>query len=349
MGNPGRFLSPAASLGIVLLALAGCTSHDQDSALITPADAPRLPARGFFMGVLPSPASGQDWGSAYAQAAQHAEWVPVWGQPTPFYDLAGVLGGDWGRTFVEGYIRSNGMFPLIHLSFFGAGVALITPPGMEGATLSTPEWRRAYTQAALDVVRVSRPLYLSLGNEVNRWLEKYGDADGDPNGFRHFLSLYEETYDAVKQISPAARVFCTFAREIQSEHRAADLGVLGRFKPEKLDLLVLTSYPYSVQGINLPSDIPVDYYSQISNYLPGKPFGFSELGWPARVEFGGEQGQADFLAAAAGPLTRDRGVPLHLFGWAWLHDLDANDFLGLIRMDGTEKTAYGTWKTLSGR
>lgn len=352
MRSGGRLPVPilvAAALWTAARALAGCAKAGDEDSTVLPADAPALPARGFFMGVLPNPAEGQDWEGAYAQAAQYSEFVPVWGRPDPFYTLPDALGGDWGRTFVEGYIRSNGMFPIVHLSFFGTGVVLITPPGLESATLSTPAWRQAYTQAALDVVQAARPLYLSLGNEVNRWFEKYGAGDADPNGFQHYVSLYEETYEAVKRLSPATRVFCTFAREIQMEFREADLGVLDRFNPDKLDLLVLTSYPYAVQSINKPSDIPLDYYTRASDRFPGKPFGFSELGWPARVEFGGEQGQADFLTLAAGALTRGRGIPLHLLGWAWLHDQDANDYIGLILRNGTEKLAYGVWKTLSGR
>lgn len=69
----------------------------------------------------------------------------------------------------------------------------------------------------LDVVRASKPLYLSVGNEVNRWYEKYGANSSSPNGFQHFVTLYEEIYDAVKELSPETKVFCTFAREIVAE------------------------------------------------------------------------------------------------------------------------------------
>ena len=64
------------------------------------------------------------------------------------------------------------MFPLVHLSFIGPGVAFVRPPDMENTNLSYPKWRDTYKQAALDVIEASRPPYLSLGNEVNRWYEK---------------------------------------------------------------------------------------------------------------------------------------------------------------------------------
>ncbi len=329
------------------LMIGGCDNKQPNSPSgpVVPMDAPQLPSRGFFMGVLPTPAQGQSFEDAYAQAAQYSEFVPVWGRPTPFYNFAEDLRGSWGRTFVKQLIRDNGMFPIIHLSFIDRGVTLVRPPSMEHATLSDPAWRSAYKQAAIDVVKSSRPLFLSLGNEVNRWYEKYGQEG--PNAFTNYVNLYEEIYDTMKVLSPETKVFCVFAREIVSENREADLKVLRLFNPSKLDLLIFTSYPYATGKTN-PAMIPDDYYSQAADYLPGKPFGFSEIAWASLPALGGEQAQADFIQQATHRLTRQRGINLHLFGWAWLHDLNKDDAVGLIKIDGTEKIGYGVWKSLSG-
>jgi hypothetical protein len=336
------FLSIACALALLL------SCHPAERT-VTPIDNPSLPARGFFMGVLPMPGAGQSFDSVFRQAARYSEFVPVWGKPSPFYEMAADLRGSWGTSFVSDYTRGSGMFPIVHLSFMAEGMTLSTPPGMTGATLSTPAWREAYLHAALDVLRAVKPRYLSLGNEVNRWYEKYGAADTNPNGFQNFVNLYEEAYDSVKQLSPETKVFCVFAREIVDENRGADLEVLSRFNPDKLDLLAFTSYPFAVQATNRPDSIPDDYYSRALTIMPGKPFGLIEIGWTDADFFGGEQGQADFLTQAAGRLTRSQGVNLSLLGWAWLHDLDTSDHAGLIHSDGTEKQAYQVWKTLSGR
>jgi hypothetical protein len=330
---------------IIALLISGLQKKETttETGMLTPIDSPQLPLRGFYMGLLPTPAQGQSFDNVYAQAAEHSEFVPVWGRPTPFYNLASDLGGSWGQIFVGRLIRGNGMFPIINLSFMDSGVTLVKPPGMENATLSDPAWRTAYKQAAIDVTKVSRPKYLSLGNEVNRWYEKYG-MDG-PNGFSHYISLYEEIYDNIKKLSPETNVFCIFAREIVSQNREADLEVLRLFNPEKLDLLVFTSYPYAT-GKTSPSMIPDNYYSKVADYMPGKPFGFSEIAWPSLDAFGGEQAQANFITQATGRLTRDRGINLHMFGWAWLHDLSENDAVGLIKTNGTKKLAYATWENL---
>ncbi len=317
-----------------------------ETGTIVPYDCPQLPSRGFFMGVLPTVAQGQSFNEAYALAAKHAEFVPVWGRPTPFYNLAEDLRGSWGQTFVKQLIRDNGMFPIINLSFISSGLTLATPPEMKNATLSDFAWRTAYKQAALDVVKSSHPLYLSIGNEVNKWYEKYGE-DG-PNGFKNYVSLYEEIYDTVKKLSPETKVFCIFAREIVSENREANLEFLRLFNPDKMDLLVFTSYPYATGKTN-PSKIPDDYYSKVADYMPGKLFGFSEIAWASLDTLGGEQAQADFIIQATGRLTKERGINLHLFGWPWLHDLNEKDAVGLIKIDGTEKIGYEVWKNISGR
>ncbi|MEM2050235.1 MAG: hypothetical protein QW542_01260 [Thermoproteota archaeon] len=333
-------------VALVVVSIFSRLNHSKEE-VIKPADSPKNPVRGFFIGVLPVPGDNQSFEEAYSQAARYAEFSPVWGRPTPFYSLAGELSGSWGREFIDKNIRGNGMFPLIHVSFIGPNVTLVTPPGMRNASLSNPVWREAYKQAVIDVVKSSRPLYLSIGNEVNRWYEKYGMEGNNPNGFQHFVSLYEEIYDAVKKLSPETKVFCTFAREIISENREADLTVLSMFKPEKMDLIMFTSYPYAVRGINRPSNIPDNYYVEALSHLPGKPFGFSELGWPSIDVFGGEQAQADFLTQVVGRLTREQGINLHMLGWAWLHDLDEKDSIGLVKRNGEEKLAYDVWKNIS--
>ena len=62
------------------------------------------------------------------------------------------------------------MFPIINLSFIGASMNLVTSPGIKNASLSNTKWRSEYKKASLDFVKAIQPLYLSLGNEVNRWL-----------------------------------------------------------------------------------------------------------------------------------------------------------------------------------
>jgi hypothetical protein len=249
--------------------------------------------------------------------------------------------GDWGQVFVDQLIRSNGMTPLIHFSFMGEGMSLNSPPGIVNPSMSNQEWRLAYKRAVVEAVEAAKPRYLSVGNEVNRWLEAYG-LDG-PNGFKNWVSLYEEIYDEVKELSPDTKVFCTFSREIVSENREADMGFLSLFDPDKLDILAFTSYPHSIQGVNSPKDIPQDYYSGVASMVPGKPVAFTEIAWPSHPAFGGEAGQAEFIRMIPGLLD---GLDVEFVMWPWLHDLGEGDYTGLITADGFEKAGLPEWVAL---
>ena len=311
---------------------------------VTPRDSAQVPDRGFIMGLLPTPAQNMSFDDAYAMAASTGELAPIWGRPTPFYQMPAELEGTWGETFIDGFTRGNGMAPLLHFSFIDAGVTLKTHPLIVGSTLSNTEWRLAYKRAVVESVEAARPRFLSVGNEVNRWYEKYG-AEG-PDGFSHWVSLYEEIYDEVKELSPETTVFCTFSREVVSEFREADLTVLDMFDPGKLDMLVFTSYPHSLKGVNAPDDLPPDYYKVAADRMPGKPFGFSEVAWPSMEAFGGEEAQAEFIRILP-DMTTEQGVELRLVMWPWLHDLNAEDTIGLRSFDGVEKVGYTAWLSLA--
>jgi len=110
-------------------------------------------------------------------------------------------------------------------------------------------------------------------------------------------------------------------------------------------LEILLKNQFAVE--NRPSDIPDDYYSAALPYMPGKPFRFSEYVWPSLEFFGGEQVQADFLPNVSSHITTEQGIDLHLFNYAWHHDLSESTSIGLIKSDGTEKLGYQAWKEIS--
>jgi hypothetical protein len=306
-------------------------------------DNPALPPRGFYMGYLPMPPNNVSLVDSYEQAAHEGEIVPVWGKPSTYYELPGDLNSSWGSINLGSLIRGNGLAPLVHMSFIDAGITLKTPPGLEGSTLSSPEWRRNYTWSAVKSVEIARPKYISLGNEVNRWYETHG-LKGE-NSFMHWISLYEDTYDLIKELSPETIVFCTFSREMVSELREADLSVLELFNPEKMDMLVVTSYPYALPSVDSPDDLPDDYYKRAADMMPGKSFGFSEISWSSHEAFGGEEGQFLFLQDVVNRLTLKNSVNLKLLMWNWLTDLSEITQTGLVYQNGKEKMVYDLWVT----
>ncbi|MFC2027640.1 hypothetical protein ACFLU3_03020 [Chloroflexota bacterium] len=351
------------------ISVGGCGSSDDDGKVsppdieslpsqttIIPVDSPQLPDSGFYKGFASLLPTDDSFENSYKKAAEHAQFANIWvGSPdSGYWNLAEYLDGSWGDNFVGKFARENDIFPIINLSFIdkdpsSGKLILRVPKGKNYSSLSDPAFREAYKKGAIDAVKVSKPLYFSVGNEINRWYEQYGANNGDPNGFEHFVSLYEEIYDTIKELSPETKVFCIFAREIVDENREADLSVLEMFNPNKLDILAFTSYPFAPQNISKVSDIPNDYYSRALNHLGmnDMPFGLTELTWSTMDFFGGEAAQADFLTDAAGRLTTDQGMNLHLLGWWSLYDLEGDPHgTGLIARDGRKKPAYEVWKNL---
>jgi hypothetical protein len=356
MNKKRQIITFVTGLTALLMAVSSYLIITSCSITITPIDSPQIPDRGFFKGFATILPSNENFDDAYEKASEYAEFVNIWvGSPdVGYWNLAEYLSGWWGNKFVDDLVRGNEMFPIINLSFIDkdpeTGLLILKVPGdKEYTNLSDSDFRNAYKKGALDAIKASKPLYLSVGNEVNRWYEQYGVEDNDPNGFQHFVSLYEEIYDAVKELSPETIVFCIFSREIVDENREADLKVLEMFNPDKLDVLVFTTYPFALAEINSVFDIPDDYYSRALDRIgvTDKPFGFTELCWSTLEYFGGEPAQAKFLTQAAGRLTTEQGVNLHLFGWFCLIDIDNDpNRTGLITQDGREKAAYQVWKGL---
>jgi len=346
---------PLISLSLLILVMFSWPTAGEGrvnaTRVISPVDEAELPPIGFYRGLLPTPARGEDLSVVYSNVSSYTQFVPVRGRPTPFYNMSEDLSGPWGDLFLETLIRGNGMFPLISIDFFegdGENLTLVAPEGLENAALSDPLWRAEYRRAAKEVLNVSRPMFISVGNEVNRWFEQNGTDEMDPNHFSHFVSLYEEIYDELKAMSPETIVFCTFSREIAAENREANMSVLSLFDPARLDMLVLTTHPYCLPSVTRASHLPDDYYSSVLDHIEPMEFGISEIGWPSLPSFGGEGEQGNLMMNVTGRLTAERGLDLRLLGWSRLTDQEGGDTTGLRKRTGEDKSSLKVWRMNQG-
>lgn len=153
------------------------------------------------------------------------------------------------------------------------------PEGWTGADFAMAEVRRSYQNFTLRVVRELHPRYLGLASEINTY------ADAFPDDFPNFLSLYRETFAAVKSESPDTQVFVTFQWEdlnnlfpSGAEGRnpyAANWDQVEAFEPD-LDLWVISSYPFA--AFSSGSAIPADYYTPLLTRTD-KPLAVAEGGY----------------------------------------------------------------------
>ena len=227
---------------------------------------------------------------------------------------------------------------------------------------STPEIRTAYQSFAVRLARDYQPAYLGLASEINTYLDAY------PEDAEHFISLYKETYAAVKEVSPDTQVFVTFQwddlNRLDGDGTAYDIKweQIEAFEPE-LDIWAVSSYPYFF--FDTPADIPGDYYSPLLARTD-KPLAIAESGWTSRdlsEITGSPEKQAEFLRKV------DAQIGDRLAFWINLlyADLNWEDYrivfaeqgtvedmttlsnfihLGLTTADGEPKPALTVWDEL---
>ncbi|MDZ7844804.1 MAG: hypothetical protein U5K99_08395 [Anaerolineales bacterium] len=230
------------------------------------------------------------------------------------------------------------------------------------ADFSNSEIRTAYKNFAVRIAREFKPHYLGLASEINTYLDAF------PEDQEHFLSLYRETYAAVKAESPETRVFATFQwddlNRLDGDGTPYDVkwDQIEAFEPQ-LDIWAISTYPhFFFEG---PDDIPDDYYTRLIERTD-KELAVAESGWTSEDAgaFSGTPGeQVDFL------LELDAQIGESLVFWInliyanldWdayrlifeeqgvekdMETLSNFVYLGLINADGTPKPALETWDTL---
>lgn len=205
----------------------------------------------------------------------------------------------------------------------------------------------AYRNTVLATLSTYRLEYLAIGVEVNSLHAKIS-----PEVFNDFVAFYKETYDRVKEVNPNIKVFTIFQLELmKGEAWLTGLELTPQWElidlfEDKLDLVGFTVYPFL--EYNSVSEIPPDYYTEISNYTT-KPIAFTEMGWPTNSAIvpGDEQEQVTFLLDL---LESTNSLNVELFIYPFLHDtpykVELFETIGLKKSNGAEKQAYQYWLAL---
>jgi hypothetical protein len=235
------------------------------------------------------------------------------------------------------------------------------PADLAGARFDNSVVRAAFQNYALRIVKEFHPRYLGLASEINTY------ADAFPEDFPNFLSLYQDTYQKIKALSPSTNIFVTFQWEDLNgldenkdlAHRTIKWNLIEAFEPA-LDVWAISSYPWIV----FPSakDIPADYYAPLLART-AKPLAVAEGGYPSE-NVGPIQGsyldQIHYLRAIHSQL----GQRLAFWIYLTLDDFNADSYaaelqkqghgkdsdalrmfanLGLQRKDGSAKPAMDEW------
>lgn len=223
------------------------------------------------------------------------------------------------------------------------------PASHAGRTLGDGDLRQALLADALFVARNVRPAYLVIGQEVNVVFEN------NPEAYTEFVSIYSETYDAVKTAVPETRVLTSF----QYEELLGVIPWLPSHAPRwellddfdgRLDQFGITTYPSFAFAV--ARKVEPSYYEQIREQT-NLPVAFISVGYASGV--GREGINASTPAEQRRYLQRlfddaDR-LGASLLIWFISRDLayatappeDLVATLGLQASDGAPKEAWPAW------
>ena len=226
--------------------------------------------------------------------------------------------------------------------------------------------RAAYKNFAVRLAREFEPEYLGLGSEINTYLATH------PHDAANFVSLYRETYDAIKAEFPDMKVFLTF----QWDHlvhpeayglpptQGVDWRMIEQFEP-RLDVWAISSYP-CFYFRNRP--IPADYYRPLAQ-RSDKPLAVAEGGCSSETVAGVPGSPADQIRYLQA-IDRQLGPRLDFWIYLLYNDLDPDSYrqatgsdfsdenlqtlnyfakMGLVDTQGRPKASLRVWDGIRGR
>lgn len=340
-------------LSVFLLAILSCGQAQPSTPTIQYTDHPQSKIRNPQFGVAgliprnyPN-SSAEDWINLYETLSETGELLGAYTDWTDSPETAGQIPNVVNTVF--GLAPRYHFTPLIALGFFRDK----PEGGLElSLALANAEERAKFKQVAVAIVEKHQPSYLALGVEINRYYEH------DPAGFDAFVTLYAETYDAVKAASPDTLVFPVFQYEMlrggefftgdgQNPSQWELLDLFG----ERLDLAAFTTYPFLLY--TSPEDLPADYYAVIAEHT-SRPVAFTEIGWPSApfanapdLPYGGSEDEQTAFVRRFFELTTDINLALAL--WSFPHDLgpQANPAFTSVSLrynNSRSKPALAVWQ-----
>ena len=189
------------SLLVIFILISGCASKPETPALKKYSNYTfPITERSFYIGTVPIPknvpgTTFNDTVDAYKEAGDIAEIVMIWTDPSGIgqYDKL-------KQNRVITALRVYGLKPAVTLNFAtvkqvtGEGLKYLVdaPAGVKG-DLSDPEFKRLWIEEARKIAQEFKPEYFSLGNEINDYFYLH------PEDLEYYLSLYDETYSAIKR------------------------------------------------------------------------------------------------------------------------------------------------------
>lgn len=212
------------------------------------------------------------------------------------------------------------------------------PAGWEDKEFDDADVITAYTNHVLYMIRRFDPDYMAYGIEVNML------AENDPEAFEKYLIFVEQVYTEVKNNYPDIPLFLTIVIETYLNNLTNQKKVVQKLLPYT-DYIAVSSYPYD--NIENPANLPDNWFSQMHDLAPEKPFVVAETGFLAEdlilekynINYtGSETWQAEYVEFL---LEKAHALNAEFVVWFVPRDYDEGwitmQQLGVDEMDGAWK------------
>lgn len=325
------------AVALLALMLAGCASPETAPGTTTPPP----------VGTTPPSASTPAPPVELPTTARGVAYSPRAGGAATFFDDAKELGDVvlWGGP-IEQLADERSAPAQIAAAAHAKGLQVViqTSPLVESG--AGPAMDDALARSVAAFAARSRPEYLALGVEVNRFAER------DAARFDAFVAWYAAAYDAVKAAAPETKVFVTFQYEWMEGRRGGLFGgpenatpqwdLYGRF--DKLDLAAFTTYPGLVERD--PANLSSTYFARLAAL--SRTLAITETAHFADAPAPGWESSPDEQAGYARAFLSAMD-PLDPAFVVWLHAYDQGvgpapfHRMGLSSADGAERPARAVW------
>ncbi|NHZ86212.1 MAG: hypothetical protein GWP19_10065 [Planctomycetia bacterium] len=227
------------------------------------------------------------WAAAFAVIQQDADMATMhFDDGVPWQ--AAFDGSPYPQNFLDELNGKAGAIPSGHLTYLA-----VTPIGFSrdkladnrGATGSEPllpPWDTltfddekvitAFINHCEKMITIYSPHYFAYAIEANMLI------DLAPSKWNAFVTFAQSVYTNLKANYPTLPIFLTLQAESFYNNLNGQTSGINQILPYT-DYIAVSSYPYIIQSD--PYLLADDYFTELANLAPNKPFAIAETAWPA--------------------------------------------------------------------
>jgi len=278
------------ALGFIVIVVAGILVRNVERETLEEELDISLPeSRSFYLGVTPFPydSTPQAVEETYRIVSEHTDLVAhhfdggvPWPEAFEGKPYHPNVEGDINlrlRHLKEGQKVYLAVTPISNLrdglaKYWGENENMERPGVWKDKDFDDPDVITAYTNFCRYMIQKFHPDFMAYGIEVNIL------AKSNPAAFEKFLVLAKQVYKTLKEENSQLPLFLTIQIDTFHENEEEQRKVVERLLPYT-DYMAISSYPFTYKAD--PKDLPEDWFSEVAELAPEKPFAVAETGFIA--------------------------------------------------------------------